>query len=154
MDGCVLWVDCVCLMALKGQMEGCGLGCAMPGCLGRVVGSGTGWAHLRACWGCFGGMAEAGVGQGPGTYALVGWLECPDPAPIFLWRWRGNVKNGTHPGIFDPGEIPEVSHPFGRCSRICKWISFIYSLIALLVGKITVALATFIPRSLTSSEEN
>lgn len=87
------------------------------------AGAGTGWGNQGVWFWANLGEAVVGWGQVPGCagVTLAGQLECLDIFPPVLSRGRTIIVL-SHAS--NPGE--NSIFPFGRCSTVSKWISFMY----------------------------
>lgn len=74
-------------------------------------------------------MAGAGVSQGYQVY--WGSLSRLDCAPTCTITVEGEHEKWLSSSPLTPDWVPAVPHLFGRCSKISKWISLLYSLGAL-----------------------
>ena len=60
--------------------------------------------------------------------ALPSWLECRDLAPVRAFRVEDEHKKWCMLAPLTLERVPAVPCLFCRCSRVSKWISFLYSL--------------------------
>ena len=65
-------------------------------------------------WGHLGGMARAGRGDRSGFTDMVGWLPCPDPAPIYKIKEEGEHKQWCSSGALLTQEDSSAPSSFGR----------------------------------------